>query len=210
MTAGPAAPEGERVVAEDPAAPAATTTTLRADASRIEYGEDLVLRFAVASSTGVPAGSVTVRDAEDRALGTVELVDGEGTLRLERPDPGTRTLTARFAPASQHQPSTSAPLEVQVDRASTLSRLRTSSPRAGRVALVVRVLTTPDAGTPTGRVRVLVDGELVDGFRLRRRDDGRRRVVQRTGEGRFQVQVLYRGDALHAPSRSRARTTTAR
>lgn len=209
-----AGPEGERVEAEAPVDLPATTTTLRAEPSSAEYGQDVLLSLEVQETGDAagarPAGTATVRDAEGDLVGTVDVVDGTATLRLPRPTPGTRRLTAAFTPTSQHQPSTSAPVTVVVDRATTFTRLELTSPRPGRLALTVSTRSAPEAGTAVGRVLVLVDGEVVDAFRLRRRDDGVRRVVQRTGPGRFTVQVAYQGDSLRAPSRSKERTVRVR
>ncbi len=200
-----AGPEGEKVVA-----PAATSTTLTARSSSVEYGEDVVLDVVVAAGTGedVPAGTVVVTDDRDRTVGTSTLTDGGATFRVSGLTPGERAYTATYEPTSVHEVSTSTTVPVTIDRASTVTRFKAVTPKDGRLRTKVRIRAAEAAGKAVGRVLVLVDGEVERAFRVRRKDEGNRTVTLRLPSGRVGVQVLYQGDDLRAPSRSGTKRVT--
>ncbi|MEE3128155.1 MAG: M14 family metallopeptidase [Actinomycetota bacterium] len=203
-----AGPEGEKVVA--PAEPVVTTTMLTPASSRVEYGDDVVLDVEVAPASGedAPAGTVVVTDDRDRTVGTATLSDGTATVRVGGVTPGERTYTASYEPTSLHEASTSTTVPVTIDRASTLTRFKARTPKDGRLRTTVRIRTAEAAGSAVGRVLVLVDGEVERTFRVRRKDEGNRAVTLRLPSGRVEVQVLYRGDDLRAPSRSGTKRVT--
>ncbi|WP_298756094.1 M14 family metallopeptidase [uncultured Nocardioides sp.] len=202
-----AGPEGEKV--EAPPEPVGTTTTLTVASSRVEYGDDVVLGVEVTPVSGEDAtGTVVVTDDRDRTVGTATLSDGVATVRVSGVAPGEREYTASYEPTSLHQASTSTTVAVTIDRASTLTRFKATTPKDGRLRTKVRLRTAEAAGPAVGRVLVLVDGEVERTFRVRRKDEGNRTVTLRLPSGRVQVQVLYRGDDLRAPSRSGTKRVT--
>ncbi|MCK5927513.1 MAG: Ig-like domain repeat protein, partial [Nocardioides sp.] len=144
----------------------------------------------------------------DRTVGTATLSDGTATVRVGGVTPGERTYTATYEPTSLHEASTSTTVPVTIDRASTLTRFKARTPKDGRLRTKVRIRTAEAAGHAVGRVLVLVDGEVERAFRVRRKDEGNRAVTLRLPSGRVDVQVLFRGDELRAPSRSGTKRVT--
>ena len=73
-----------------------TVTTIISDApDPSDAGAPVTVQFTVTSSSGTPAGSVTVADGGDTCTGT--LSGGNGSCSLTLTNAGSRTLTATFA-----------------------------------------------------------------------------------------------------------------
>jgi PKD repeat protein len=88
------------------APPPASTTTTIADhgPNPSNVGESISVSFTVASSSGTPAGTVTVTDGVDSCTG--QLQGGSGSCSLTLTTSGNRTLTATYQGSSAFTSST--------------------------------------------------------------------------------------------------------
>jgi len=195
------------VLTVGPAAAAATTTTVRLTRTSQRYGAAPGRAdVAVSTASGAGAGRVSV-SAGGRDLGTHAL-DGRGRASVALPArlaPGAHQVVARFVPAdaSAQAASSSAPARVTVAKARARVALRLAKPRVQAPARGRAVVRVAGVGTPTGKVRVLVDGKRVGTAALR---NGRVVVrLPRLRAGRHDVRVRFAGDRHHAAAASAVR-----
>jgi hypothetical protein len=152
----------------------ASTTTLKANTSRLVFGQSVLLTASVAVPAGAnrATGSVTFYDEGD-ALGTVPLVKGVARLAVPNLDVGTDSYTASYSGNAFDATSASAAVNTTTAQAATGTTLTTSSatPHFGdSVTLTATVSAVkPGAGIPSGSVSfrdggiVLGTADLVDG-----------------------------------------------
>src|SRR5207249_10710878 len=95
-------------VVNAPAA-AATTTTLTSTPNPSTTGQAVTLRATVTSATGVPTGTVTIREGAT-VLGMADLVHGSASISISTLAVGTHPLTARYNESATFAASTSAVL----------------------------------------------------------------------------------------------------
>lgn len=135
----------------------ATTTTLEVPSSW-RFGK---APRATISVSGRATGGVTLKDG-DRTVGEATLTSGRATVSLSSLKPGRHRLTAQFGGSALAAGSTSEPVTVTVQKATSTSRLsvsRTSVRQSEKVTFSARV-TAPGA-TPTGKVQIRRGSKVV-------------------------------------------------
>jgi len=85
---------------------AETTTTLKSSANPSTAGKAVVFSVKVASSSGMPAGSVTLKK-NGATLATKALSKGEASFSIDSLVAGTHTIVADYSGDTAHFPSTS-------------------------------------------------------------------------------------------------------
>jgi hypothetical protein len=146
---------------------APTTTTLSASPGSSVFGEPVHLSASVApnASGATPTGSVAFKRG-GTLLGTAPL-DGSGDATLDTAalPVGTSAVVATYSGDETYKSSSSAPQTVVVDKADVAVQLQSS---AGTTVTGEAVDFTasvgavaPGAGTPTGTIQLLVDGNPV-------------------------------------------------
>src|SRR5262249_51400951 len=130
------------------------------------FGQSVTLTASVSSAAGTPTGGFVTFRAGNSVLGTA-LVDANGQATLTLPlGVGTTSLTASFTGTGNFANSTSAALDLTVNRASTAVALTPSvnpavTGQSVTFTAVVSVL-APGMGVPTGTV-TFMDGNVVLG-----------------------------------------------
>ena len=183
----------------------ATTTTI--DVARgWAFGTRTTAQVTVSGASA--SGEVQVLDGA-KVVATGTLQSGSATLDLSGLEPGRRTLTARFAGSALAGASTSAPVTVEVARASSTTRVSASSTSVRRGQTVVLATRVVSSGVvPTGRVQVRRAGKVVATVALVK---GRASVrLKATAKGTHRYEVRYLGSELVAPSRSSSLTVRVR
>lgn len=161
-----------------------------------------------------PSGAVTLSDAAGEPVGQASLVEGVAFLALPADLPvGARTYTAKYLGNDTFAGATQ-PVLVTVTGSAGRTRTTTGltlRPRpvglGERWKAIVKVRSA--TGSPTGKVKLLVDGRKVAKRSLH---DGRVRFVV-TGllrRGQHVVVAKYLGSASMAPSKDRARLRVVR
>ncbi|WP_244927945.1 choice-of-anchor M domain-containing protein [Nocardioides sp. W7] len=195
------------VLSVGPAAPvAATSTVVRLSQTSQRYGATPSRAdVTVTTASGAAAGRVSV-SVDGTGLGAHTL-DGQGRASVALPArlaPGAHQVVASFVPADDaaQAPSSSAAARVTIAKA----RARVALTLKKRVRTTVRaraMVKVAGVGTPTGKVRVLVDGKKVAAASLR---NGRVVVrLPRLSAGRHSVRIRFGGDEHHAASTSKLR-----
>ena len=137
------------------------STTVMGAADPIVFGDAGSVAVAVTSSGGTPSGDVELREGPV-VLGTVTLVDGEGTIAVpaDALAVGEHGLTLAYLGAGSFEPSTGT-VTVTVLKAST-TVTGTADPITYGTSGAVAVKVTSSSGTPSGDVE-LRDGAAVLG-----------------------------------------------
>jgi hypothetical protein len=129
-----------------------TTTAVSPSASSAIYGSPVTFAASVSSAAGTPSGTVTFYDGA-ALLGTGTLSNGATGLTTSALIVGAHSITAVYGGVSSYATSTSAPVAVNVTKASTATTLSAS---AGSVMIGSPVTFTAQvssaAGSPTGTV----------------------------------------------------------
>lgn len=177
-------------VTVNPSAPATTPTSTTATVQPLTWGADGTVNVTVSPAT---SGSVTV-SAGGTTIGTGTVTGGSGTVTIdgEALEPGTHSLTVRYAGNATHDAS-QATVSVTVAKAATSLDATTSAVDYGSAA-TISVSATPS--TAEGAVTVsegattLGEGDLVGGADL---------VTLAAGlePGTHTLTVAYAGDARH-------------
>ena len=194
-------PNGKPPVIDTIAVVASSTTVLTLDRTASEYGQDVTATAKVTTSSGSPDGDVAF---SVDGLATKARVDKDGVATLALPDApaGSHTVTATFVPrdATSYDGSTSAAQTLTVAKARTRMRV----PVTGKTTTVVTRVGVKAKGVfdtvPTGKVRIKVKriGKRGKWVRVRTLDAGSASAgFGRLKKGRYQVVVVYRGDANH-------------
>ncbi|HWV84445.1 MAG TPA: Ig-like domain repeat protein [Capillimicrobium sp.] len=186
---------------------ATTATAAYASPSPSQTGEPVHLSAVVAatpSSAGPPSGTVEFRVDGD-PVGAPVALDGLGTATSEPValGPGDHHVTVAYSGSRSARPSDAA-LTQPVHRAPTAIALTSSQNPAPDGAPVtfdaaVRAV-APAGGTPTGRVRFVLDGDALGTVDL---VGGRAEIVPAVGdlpEGTHVVEAIFEGDAGYVES----------
>lgn len=206
--AGPAAaltctvPAGQAPVIDTIAVVATSTTTVALDRTTSEYGQDVTATAVVATTGGIPDGTVAF-SVDGLATRATVGPGGVATLVLPYAGPGTHRVSATFVPRdpTSYVGSGSAALPWTVAQARTRIRM----PITGRTAASRTRIAARAAGSygtvPTGTVRITVKRLGTRGKRVRVRtlgDTGTARAgFGRLSTGRYRAVVVYPGDAAH-------------
>ena len=134
-------------------------TTVSADAPAVEFGEDAAVSVTVAPTSAT--GSVTVSEGGTE-LGAGALANGTVSVGVGELEPGSHTLTVRYAGDTNHEEATTSVTLVVTKVESTTS----ASTSPGQIRVVTgeaTVSVTVSAGdvAPTGTVTVSVGGSTV-------------------------------------------------
>jgi len=129
----------------------ATTTTLSTPTPASLAGKPLTFTITVTSSTGIPTGSVTIRNGST-VLGTAPLnAQGVATFTLSTLPIGTQTLTATYTGDTNYITSTSTSVQEVVSLGTTaLTLAGPSAPIDAGATLVVTATLTTNGTAPTG------------------------------------------------------------
>jgi hypothetical protein len=130
--------------------PVATSTTLVGSKNPSFYGQ-VVTYTATTSGGGTPTGTISFYDGAIN-MGSAALVSGHAALNLTLPA-GSHSITAVYNPNVPWTTSTSAPLVVTVNKASTFGGVTSSknpSPFGGMVTFTAKIQSA--GGTPAGWV----------------------------------------------------------
>lgn len=123
-------------------------------------GQAYVVSFSVAATASTPSGSVSVLDNVAGTCGPVTLVGGSGSCTLETTSAGSRTLTARYTPASvAAYYASSADTGHVVQRADTRVTITAhtpdpSTPMQAVTLGAVLAVNSPGAGDPSGPITI--------------------------------------------------------
>ncbi|MBP7864540.1 MAG: Ig-like domain repeat protein [Acidobacteria bacterium] len=198
-----------------------TTTGLNAAPNPSVYGQAVTFTATVAVTApgaGTPTGTVTFLEGAT-TLGTGTLSGGTATFTTPALGVGPHTVTARYDGDPSFNPSTSAPLAQDVQKANTTTGLNTApnpSVYGQAVTFTATVaVTAPGAGTPTGTVTFL-DGATTLGTGTLSGDTATF-TNPTLSVATHTVTARYDGDAAFNPSTSsavnqtvdKAETTTA-
>ena len=196
------APPGKAPVIDTINVVASSTTTLALDRTASEYGQDVTATAKVTTSSGTPDGDVAF-SVDGLATKAKVGKDGVATLVLPDAGPGSHLVTATFVPrdATAYDGSASAAQSWTVTKARTRMRI----PVTGLTTSVVTRVGVKAKGVydtvPTGKVRIKVKriGKRGKWVKVRTLDDtgSARAGFGRLKKGRYQVVVVYRGDANH-------------
>lgn len=196
------APNGKPPVIDTINVVASSTTTLALDRTASEYGQDVTATAKVTTSSGTPDGDVAF---SVDGLATKAKVGRDGIATLVLPDagPGAHNVTATFVPrdTTAYDGSASAAQSWTVTKARTRMRIPVTGLTTSVVTRVgVRAKGVYDT-VPTGKVRIKVKriGKRGKWIKVRTLDDtgSARAGFGRLKKGRYQVVVVYRGDANH-------------
>ena len=132
-----------------------TATSLTCTPSSIPIGSSAALKVAVASSNGVPTGSIAFTDGA-ASFGQATLSGGSATFSYLGQTAGTHTLTASYTPTGSFASSAASCTETVVGLSSTA--ILTASPVSGSYGTPVALTATVSpaiatgSGVPTGTV----------------------------------------------------------
>lgn len=191
-----------------------TTATLTPSATSLTAGSVLTLTTKVNSTTGTPIGGVTFSDGT-QALITLSL-DATGTAAFSTASlaTGTHTLTARYNANASYAGSVTNTATVTVNSAlasqeATITVISGLQPASGGQGgqLLVQVLPQSSKGPITGRVSLIVDGQLADTGSLSE-NGSVLLILAITDPGLHVIQASYAGTNSAAPSVSDPFRTT--
>jgi hypothetical protein len=140
----------------------ATTTVVSTPSASILAGEPITFTITVGSSTGIPTGSITIRNGAAN-IGQAQLnAQGTTTFTASSLPVGSNTLTAVYQGDSNYLTSTSASWQETVSLATTaLTLAGPSAPvNAGTTFTVAATLTT-DGVAPTGALTLRDGGAVI-------------------------------------------------
>lgn len=182
----------------------ATTTTLSSSSNPSTVGEAVTFTATVTGGTGslAPAGEVAFKIGAAAPVSVALGTDGKASFTTSSLTAGAHTVTATYAPSSEHQPS-AATLNQSVDVIGTALSLASDLNPADageEVTFTVTVNRTPGVDVPTGTVQFSVDGTAA----------GAPVAVDANGEASysrvftaatsFAIQASYSGDANYGPA----------
>ena len=151
----------------------ATTTALDVTPNAADYGDEVTLEATV-SGTGTPTGLVSFWDGAVK-LGEAELSGGKASITVDDLTAGSHGLTAMYAGSSTHVESTSTPVSIEIDQATTKITLESSGGNSSFAQTIylsatveVNVAAMQAAGlnanaetTPTGFVTFMDGNEII-------------------------------------------------
>jgi acetyl esterase/lipase len=153
----------QRVENVGPPAKASTATTLTQNRDTTEVHQPVTFTAIVTTAAGVPAGTVTFT-GDGAPLGSVPLENGAAELRIKTLELGTHTIVATYSGSESHEASASTPLSHRVVKGNphvaitpSASTLTHGDPVSFRIDVSAA---SADAGVPTGRVTLSVDGSV--------------------------------------------------
>jgi YD repeat-containing protein len=147
---------GKHIATEEGADAPATTTTLAATPTTVQFGQQVTLTATVSPAI---AGAVTFRSGVTE-LGTVTLVNGVATLNVTNLSPGVASITAGFSGSADYQPSVSSVISVTVNKKTATASI-TATPTSGPLGQKITVSTTVTGASPTGQVELRANGTTV-------------------------------------------------
>lgn len=196
------APPGKPAVIDTINVVATSTTTLTLDKTASQYGQDVTATAKVTTSSGAPDGDVAF-SVDGVATKARVGKDGIATLVLPDAGAGSHSVTATFVPreTAAYDGSASPAQTWTVSKVPTRMRI----PVTGRTTKVVTRVGVRAKGVfdtvPTGKVRIKVTriGKAWKKVKVRTLDatGAARAGFGRLRKGRYQVTVVYRGDANH-------------
>ena len=185
-----------------------SATELAGVALPITYGQTGSVMVTIAPRTAT--GSVELSKGTTR-LATATIADGRATLPLAAKSlpVGEHVLTLRYGGDATHRASTSSVTVTVVEAPDATASRTVVKTRPGKPSfkddfrVVVRVRSVlADGQTPTGRVKIRIDGRRIDAGRL---EDGRYvlKVTRNLNRGTHMLSVIYTGDESNRWSRDR-------
>lgn len=196
-------PNGKPPVIDTIAVVASSTTTLTLDRTTSEHGQDVTATAKVTTSSGAPDGDVAF-SVDGLATKAKVGKDGVATLVLPDAGAGAHSVTATFVPrdAAAYDGSATPAQTLTVTQARTRMRV----PVTGKTTRVVTRVGVKAKGAfdtvPTGKVRIKLTriGRSGKWAKVRTLGDtgAAKAGFGRLKKGRYQVVVVYRGDANHA------------
>jgi hypothetical protein len=131
------------------------------------------------------------------ALGSAPLAGGSASIWAADLSAGAHTITAAYGGSTEYEPTSSAPLLQNVNRASSVALACSANPSlpGQTVALTVKV-TPPEA---TGTVQFSDDATLLGSAPV---IGGSASISVVLSPGSHEITAVYSGDALHVPSTS--------
>ena len=134
----------------------ASQTSLTSTHRTSNYGQSVRLTATVSAHRGTPTGTVTFMDGATVIASNVPLVRSRATFTTNSLTPGSHAITAVYNGDTNFSGSTSSTLNQMVRKASTSTRLTSSSNPShygNSVTFTATIrTTTPGLGTPTGTV----------------------------------------------------------
>jgi hypothetical protein len=187
-----------------------TTTSVTSSANPSVAGQPVTFTATVAvvgGGTSAPTGRVSFRRGT-RELGSQPLSDGTARLTVDSLAVGKSSITAVYLGSDTHAGSTSPVITQVVQKGATTTALSSSdtSTTAGQaVTFTVTVVpVAPAAGTPTGKVKLLLNGKAIASSSL---SGGKATFKTSTlPVGRHRMTAAYNGSGLFATSTSAAVT----
>jgi Bacterial Ig-like domain (group 3)/FG-GAP-like repeat len=136
----------------------ATTTTLVSSLNPSVYGQAVIFTATVSSASGTPRGTVTFYDGSTQ-IGSTTLVNGSASISISLLAAGSNSITAAYQGSGAFVPSTSAPLNQVVNRATTTTSLASSLNPAlvNEIVTYTAIVASQYGGVATGTV-VFQDG----------------------------------------------------
>ena len=127
----------------------ATSTTLSSSLNPSVSGKSVLFSATVSpqSGTGVPTGKVTFNDGPT-VLATVKLTSGSANYRTSKLPPGTSSITAVYGGDSNHNGSTSAPVNQVVTAATTAALASSPNPSTYNQSVTLTATVTSSIGSP--------------------------------------------------------------
>ena len=181
---------------------ASSTTTLALDRTASEYGQDVTATAKVTTSSGTPDGDVAF-SVDGLATKAKVGKDGVATLVLPDAGPGAHSVTATFVPrdATAYDGSTSAAQAWTVTKARTRMRIPVTglTTRSSRGSASRRRASSTRSRPARCGSRSSASASAGKWVKVRTLDDtgAARAGFGRLKKGRYQVVVVYRGDANH-------------
>jgi hypothetical protein len=191
-----------------------TTATLTPSATSLTAGSVLTLTTKVSSTSGIPIGSVTYSDGS-QVLMTLSLdATGSAAFSTASLTTGTHTLTARYTANAAYAGSVTNTATVTVNSAlaaqqATITVISGLQPASGRQGgeLLVQVLPESSNGAVTGKISLIIDGQLTDSGTLS--ENGTVSLALAIPDaGLHVIQASYAGTVSTAPSVSDPFRTT--
>jgi hypothetical protein len=130
-----------------------TTTTLTVSPNPALQGATVTLTATVASSAGIPTGTVTFSDS-GTTLGTGTLSSGVATYSTTSLSTGSHNLAATYSGASGFSGSSSQAVSTTVTapQNTTTTLIATPNPVVAGNTVTLKANTTASSGTPTGTI----------------------------------------------------------
>jgi hypothetical protein len=178
-----------------------TTTTVTSSVNPSIAGQPVAFTATVASTSGIPAGQVTFKDAGS-GIGTVNLNNaGAATLTTSTLSAGSHTITAEYSGATTFYGSSSNPLTQRVRYGTTTVLAGAPNPSFSKQQITLTANVASGGGTPTGAVSFMEGATVLSTVNL----DGSgvaTFVTSGLAWGLHSLSANYLGDTLFADGTS--------